>query len=162
MPHPIELESPPPAAPAAIPELPPLLPLPPALPAPLPGAPGSTRRIFPALRSAVDWLFGFATILGGMAVCSVLPGLNILSLGYLLHVSGRVAATGRLRDGFVGVRKASIIGQMVFGTWLVLWPARIVSGFWRDADLIAPQGIAARHWRLGHEPGPKDHLPNDG
>jgi hypothetical protein len=107
------------------------------------------RRIFRGLFSAIDWLFGFASIVGGVAVFSILPGLNILSLGYLLLASGRVAATGRIRDGFVGVRKASIIGQIVFGTWLVLWPARIVSGFWRDANLIAPHGLAARHWRVG-------------
>jgi len=124
-------------------------PLPPVSPAPLPPAPVLISRIFGALCSAVDWLFGFATILGGVAVLSILPGLNLLSLGYLLQASGRVATTGRMRDGFIGVRKASIIGQMVFGTWLVLWPARIVSGFWRDANLIAPHGMAARHWRAG-------------
>jgi len=146
MPHPIELESPAPAASRALAEPPPL---PPALPEPLPPAPGSISRIFRALSSAVDWLCGFATILGGVAVLSILPGLNLLSLGYLLQASGRVAATGRIRDGFIGVRKASIVGQMIFGTWFVLWPPRIVSGFWRDADLIAPHGIAARHWRLG-------------
>jgi len=146
MTSPIELAPPAPAAPPAIPELPPP---PPASSAPISAAPNGVQRIFRALVSAIDWLFGFITILGGVAAFSVLPGLNLVSLGYLLQASGRVAATGRIRDGFVGVRQASILGQMAFGIWLVLWPARIVSGFWRDADLIAPHGMAARHWRVG-------------
>ena len=97
--------------------------------------------------SGLHWLFGFATIIAALAACSVIPGLNFLSLGYLLHVSGTVARTGRLRDEFVGVRKAAVVGGIVAGTWLVLWPARILSGFWRDAELIEHGGPTATAWR---------------
>ena len=97
--------------------------------------------------SAVNWLFGLVTVVAALAVCSVIPVLNFLSLGYLLHVSGTVARTGRLRDGFIGVRKAAMVGGTVAGTWLVLWPARILSSFWRDAELIAPGGATATAWR---------------
>ena len=41
-----------------------------------------------------------------LALCSVVPVLNFLSLGYLLESSARVARSGRLRDGFIGVRLA--------------------------------------------------------
>jgi hypothetical protein len=97
--------------------------------------------------SMVDWLLGFASLVIGLAIFSVIPVLNFLSLGYLLHVSGRVAATGRLRDGFIGVRKASLLGSFVAGTWLVMWPARFVSGMWKDAELIAPGSATAQNWR---------------
>ena len=54
--------------------------------------------------SALNWLFGLAALIALLAVCSVIPVLNFLSLGYLLHVSGTIARTGRFRDGFIGVR----------------------------------------------------------
>jgi len=64
-------------------------------------------------------------------------------------VSGTVARTGRLRDGFIGVRKASVFGSIAAGVWLVVWPARIVSTFWKDAELIAPGSGIARAWYVG-------------
>lgn len=99
-------------------------------------------RLVPAL----DWVFGFVALIVLVAACSVIPALNFLSLGYLLHVSGTVARTGRLRDGFVGVRKASVFGSIAAGVWIVVWPARIISGFWKDAQIIAPGSSAARAW----------------
>jgi hypothetical protein len=110
---------------------------------------GLFRRAFDGIVSATDWLFGFASLVLGLAIFSVIPLLNFLSLGYLLHVSGRVAATGRLRDGFIGVRKASFLGSFIVGTWVVLWPARLVSGMWKDAELIAPGSATAHGWRIG-------------
>ncbi|MFM2143661.1 MAG: hypothetical protein RLZZ476_2205, partial [Verrucomicrobiota bacterium] len=89
------------------------------------------------LTSIIDWIFGFAAVLVLVAVCSVVPVLNFLSLGYLLHVSGQVARTGRLRDGFIGVRKAAVLGRVMAGAWLVLWPARLAAGFWQDAEIVA-------------------------
>ena len=99
--------------------------------------------------SWIDWAFGFAAVMVLVAVCSVVPGLNFLSLGYLLHVSGKVARTGRLRDGFIGVRKASVIGSVAAGAWVVMWPARIAEGFWRDAEIIAAGSRIAMLWKAG-------------
>jgi len=106
------------------------------------------RGILQWCASALDWLFGFAALIAALAACSVIPLLNFLSLGYLLHVSGTVARTGRFRDAFIGVRKASVVGSMVAGTWLVLWPARVMSVFWRDAEFIAPGSRIATLWRI--------------
>src|SRR5262245_50560203 len=86
-----------------------------AVPAPAPRRDPLIRRAFRALASALDWLFGFAAIIIGLAALSVVPILNFLSLGYMLHASGRVAATGKLRAGFVGIRKASAIGNFIIG-----------------------------------------------
>lgn len=106
------------------------------------------RRFLRAFASALDWVFGFAALIVGLAALSIIPILNFLSLGYLLHASGRVAATGKLRDGLVGVRKASILGSFVIGTWLIFLPARIVSGLWKDAEIVAPGSQSANFWRI--------------
>ena len=44
----------------------------------------------------------FATLIVALAVLAVLPIMQFLSLGYLLEAGGRVARTGRLREGFIG------------------------------------------------------------
>ena len=106
-------------------------------------------RFMSRLAAWIDWAFGFGAVIVLVAVCSVIPGLNFLSLGYLLHVSGTVARTGRMRDGFIGVRKASVIGSVAAGSWIVMWPARIVAGFWRDAEIIAPGSRVAELWHAG-------------
>ncbi|MEW6302995.1 MAG: hypothetical protein AB1705_05960 [Verrucomicrobiota bacterium] len=115
----------------------------------LPARRGLVGRAWDAFTGAVRWVFGLVTLVVGLAVLSVVPVLNVLSLGYLLEASGSVARTGRLRDGFIGVHKAAILGSIILGTWLVLWPVRLAAGFWEDAELIAPGSANARNWRLG-------------
>ena len=129
--------------------MPPIPAVSPPLPVAMEQVAAPQRGLLSRCGSALDWLFGFAALVAALAACSVIPLLNFLSLGYLLHVSGTVARTGRLRDAFIGVRKASVVGSMVAGIWLVLWPARILSAFWRDAELIAPGSTTATLWRVG-------------
>lgn len=104
------------------------------------------NRAFHASQAAADWIFGAASIVFALAICSVIPGLNFVSLGYLIAASGRVARSGRIQDGFIGVRKAAVLGRFAIGSWLVLLPVRILSGLWRDAELIHPGSTTARFW----------------
>lgn len=109
---------------------------------------GQTVSLPKKLVSALDWVFGFGAILVGLALLSAIPGLNFLSLGYLLEVSSRVAETGKLRAGFVGVRKASLAGTIVAGTFLALLPARFAAGMWNDARLVSPGSAIESQWRM--------------
>src|SRR5205807_1705985 len=62
------------------------------------------------IASAAEWIFGVVSLIVGLAVLAAVPVLNFLSLGYLLEAGGRIARTGRLRDGFIGVRQAARAG----------------------------------------------------
>lgn len=109
----------------------------------------AVRLFFAAFRlltATLDWLFGAAALIVGLSFLATYPFLQMLSLGYLLEASGRIARTGRLRDGFVGVRKASRLGSMVFGVWLVLLPLRFVSTLATSARLIDADSRAAHGW----------------
>jgi hypothetical protein len=140
---------------------PPLLPVrnptgPPPLPAPLPppqsllGRIGWTLgRIVQAIGSALEWLFGLAVLLVGLAALAGLPILGLFSLGYLLEAGARVARTGRLREAFIGVRLAARLGGIVVASWLLLLPVRFVSDIADSARIIEPGGPIARAWRLG-------------
>jgi len=96
----------------------------------------------------LEWLFGLASLLACLAVLAAIPIVNFLSLGYLLEASGRVARSGRLRDGFIDIPKFAQIGSMVAGTWICLLLPRLISSLATDAWLIDPDGFAAGAWRL--------------
>jgi hypothetical protein len=110
---------------------------------------GWFRRVTGAIGSASEWLFGALALGLGLAVLAATPIAQFLSLGYLLEAEGRVARSGRLRDGLVGVRRAARVGSMVVGAWLWLLPVRLVASLARSAALIDPGGAIARRWRLG-------------
>jgi hypothetical protein len=104
-------------------------------------------RILKNIHAAVVWCFGCATLLVGLAVLAAIPGLQFLTLGYLLESPARVARTGRLRSAFLGVRKAALFGGIVLGCWLVILPLRILADYAHSAYLIDPGGRIARQWR---------------
>jgi hypothetical protein len=110
--------------------------------------PGLSRRLTRAILIGAEWLFGCAALFVALAVLATLPGLQLLSLGYLLEVSGRVARQRRVAAGFIGVGKAARLGGIVLGTWLLLWPLRFVSLMAQSARLIEPAGAAARGWTI--------------
>lgn len=98
------------------------------------------------IASVVEWLIGGVSILLGLAILAPLPLLQLLSLGYLLEVSGRIARTGKFSAGFVGYRKAARVGTMVLGTFLLLLPLRFVARMANDAAILHSGGPQARAW----------------
>lgn len=95
-------------------------------------------------------IFGAVVLTFGLAVLAAVPVVQFLSLGYLLESAGRIARTGRLRDGFIGLRRAAVVGLLVVGFVLVMLPSWFVAGAAESAELIDPGGPAARGWRVGH------------
>ncbi len=85
--------------------------------------------------------------MAGLSVLATIPVLNLLSLGYLIEVSGRVARDG-WRAGFPGARLAAHAGGLILGVWLCLWPLRFARSMWYSAILIDPQGSAAGGWAV--------------
>src|SRR5581483_2992782 len=101
-----------------------------------------------ALESMLEWLFGFAALLVGLAVLAALPVFQFLSLGYLLEAGGRVARTNRLRDGFIGIRLAARLGSIVLGSWVLLLPVRFVADLAYSAAILDPGGPVEKGWRF--------------
>jgi hypothetical protein len=119
---------------------------------PVPKRPGMLAwawRAAQRIASAWEWCFGLVCLLSFLAVLAAIPILQFLSLGYLLEASARIARTGRLRSGFIGVRKAARAGGFVLGMWLMLLPLRLVSSLWLSAQLIEADSSIARSWDVG-------------
>ena len=129
-----------------------LVPAPEDSPPEIEASTGAPKRSIPGrlargIYSFCGWCFGMVSLIGGLAVISVIPIANLISLGYLLRVSGTIAHTGRLRDGFIAVRRAGQLGGIVLGIWLALWPARYLAMLRDSAVIVNPDGVGG--WSVG-------------
>ncbi|MFT5524008.1 MAG: hypothetical protein ACI9HK_001958 [Pirellulaceae bacterium] len=106
-------------------------------------------RMWGRLSSGLEYLFGLAGLVAGLAILATIPILQLLSLGYLLEASGRVAETGKFRDGFIGIREAARLTSLVVGTWLTLLIPRFVADVWYSAHLIDAGSAIAERTRVG-------------
>ncbi|MGL6074434.1 MAG: hypothetical protein ACRC8S_09770 [Fimbriiglobus sp.] len=106
-------------------------------------------RLVLGFLSVVEWCVGVLSLFVGLAVLASIPILQFLCLGYLLELTGRVARTGRLRDGFIGVRKAARLGSIFGGAWLLFWPVRFLSDYAQSATILDPGSRMANGWWLG-------------
>ncbi len=111
--------------------------------------PEPTFRPFAALSSWFEWLVGLTAVLVGLAVLAAIPIVQFLSLGYLLECSGRIARTGSVREGLIGIRLAARLGGIVFASWLLLIPVRFAADYAHSASIIDPGGPIAQRWRIG-------------
>ncbi|MEM6330269.1 MAG: hypothetical protein AAF790_08470 [Planctomycetota bacterium] len=84
--------------------------------------------------------FGLASLWVALAVLATAPVLQLISFGYLLEASGRVARTGRLRDAAVGAHIAARWGSVALGGWLLLLAPRLIASLAGDARLVSPAG----------------------
>jgi hypothetical protein len=94
--------------------------------------------------SALIGLWGALCLVVGSAILATVPGLNLLSLGYLLEVSGRIARTRRFAAGLIGLRTAAVVGALVTAGWLARWPIVAVADFWYASHLIDPASRATK------------------
>ncbi|MEX2111828.1 MAG: DUF4013 domain-containing protein [Pirellulales bacterium] len=101
-----------------------------------------------ALSNVLEWVFGTITLIIALAVLATIPFAQFLSLGYLLEVSGRVAQSGSLRQGFVGIRQAARLGRIAVGVGLLMVPVWLASSLADSARLIDPTSRATTIWTL--------------
>lgn len=102
------------------------------------------RRLFGWVPFLLGRLFGFIALVVGLAITATVPGLQPLTFGYLLEVSGRVGRSGRLRDGIIGLAEAQRLGGIVVAVGVCFVPAIFLSSLATDALVIEPDGPTAR------------------
>ena len=100
-------------------------------------------RLMGGLAWLASRIFSMASYVFFLAVIANVPFFQLITLGYLLDAGGKAARGEKFRSLFDGIQKASHIGGMLLGVWLLIWPIRIVTGFWIDAQIIDPSSPAA-------------------
>ncbi|MCI0699694.1 MAG: hypothetical protein L0241_01235 [Planctomycetia bacterium] len=110
--------------------------------------PRPVASAFAFIGSVAEWLFGVGSLLVGLAVLAAIPVGQFLALGYLLEASGRVARSGKLLDGFIGVRTAAKFGGIAIACFLLWLPLYFMSIQAEAARIIDPHGRIARQWEI--------------
>ncbi|MDA1050637.1 MAG: hypothetical protein O3C40_09165 [Planctomycetota bacterium] len=99
---------------------------------------------------AVAWLvhacLALVCLIVLLALVAAIPVVNVLALGYLMEVQGRVARTGRFRSAFYLLPAAQRLGGMLLAVWLWMLPIQFLAGAARDSWLLAPGGTTAWLW----------------
>jgi hypothetical protein len=90
-------------------------------------------------------VFGLGSLVLLLAVLAAIPIVNVVALGYLLEVEGRVARTGKIKSGFLLLDVAPRLGAIALGVYLWLIPLRLIASASADAQIINPGGTAARN-----------------
>lgn len=88
--------------------------------------------------TTIQRVFGLASLVGILSFIASVPILQFLSLGYFFEAQGRIGRSGKVADGLFGLDKAARLGSIIMGTWLLLLPIRLLSGFWYQAQLVDP------------------------
>jgi len=128
---------------------PPFAELPDERPVAMPIAPMVRRPgAFGAAGRAAEWCFGVVSIFLGLSVLAAIPLGQFLALGYLLDAAGRVARTGRIGDGFIGVRRAARFGGVALGLTALWLPLYYLSIQAEAARIIDPDGRIASRWTV--------------
>jgi hypothetical protein len=109
----------------------------------LPAFPVPWRHPIRCLAWLMRATFGLASLVFMLSLLAAVPIVNFLTLGYLLEVEGRVARSGKLRDGFPLFKLAPRIGAIGLGVWLWLLPLRLLAGAAGDAQIIEPGSATA-------------------
>ena len=90
-------------------------------------------------------VFGIGSLVLLLAILAAIPIVNIVALGYLLEVEGRVARTGKIRNGFLLLDVAPRLGAIALGVYLWLLPLRLIAHARADAQIIDPGGVVDRN-----------------
>jgi len=108
--------------------------------------PHPLRQPLKALAWLVTFSAGGLTLLILVAVLAAIPVLNLLALGWMLDAEGRVARSGRLRDGLPWLRVVPRLGVVAIGVWTWLLVVRRVAAAADDAALVDPGSVTAAAW----------------
>jgi len=107
-----------------------------------PGRFPGLRKPFRSLLWCIHVPFGTLCLVLILALLAAIPGLNILTLGYLIEPQKRVAVGGRLRDGFPLLILAPRLGLICLLALIVVIPLRIAAMHVSDAAVILGESHA--------------------
>lgn len=108
--------------------------------------PHAIRHPLRACGWLVMLLAGCATLVLLVAILAAVPVLNLVALGWMLEAEGRVARSGRLRDGLPWLGVLPRLGAAAIGVWAWLVIIRLVAAAADDAAVVAPNSQTAVAW----------------
>ncbi|WP_231742876.1 DUF4013 domain-containing protein [Stieleria varia] len=115
-----------------------------------PSAPrvGLIRRGFRGVGWLIWTAFRIASLIVLLAILAAIPIFQLVTFGYLLDVSGRLARGGRFRDALPSLDAAGKIGLAGCGLFLAALPVQLLVHWESVAQLIQPGSAQAVTMRI--------------
>jgi len=99
-------------------------------------------RLFSAIFRAVTAVYHTIGTVFVLAIVAAIPVANVWVLGYFLDAQGRLALSGRWRDGFPDIRSISRLASIGLGFLICLFPLKLLADAALDARIIASGSTA--------------------
>ncbi|KAA5545550.1 DUF4013 domain-containing protein [Roseiconus nitratireducens] len=109
---------------------------------------GWIRRACRLVGGVLTGLFSIASLVVLLAVLAAIPIVQLITFGYLLDASGRLASGGKLRESLPHVRAAGTIGLVIAAMLLASLPVGLLTHWESVAELISPGSSQAGMLRI--------------
>ena len=83
--------------------------------------------------------FRVASLIVLLAFLAAIPIVQLITLGYLVDVSGRLAGGGKLSDGLLNLRRAGTIGLAVLAVIIAALPSQLLAHWEFVAHTVGPR-----------------------
>lgn len=110
---------------------------------------GRVRRMF---RWAILWttrIFNYASLVMLLSVCAAIPVVQLITLGYLLRVAGRIANGSTVGESLTGITQAGKIGLGVVALYVASIPTQVLSNWQSVAIVVEPASSSGAWLRAG-------------
>lgn len=105
--------------------------------------PGRISRIASAMAQLIWWMFCLSSLVVMLAILTAIPVVQLVSLGYLLTVAGRLAGGGSLRRSLPGLQTAGRIGLALSMLTAASWVTGLLAHWQSVAAIIEPNSQTA-------------------
>ena len=95
-------------------------------------------RSFAVIAWSIGTALDYLSLVTILAVMAALPVIQLIAFGYLLDVSGRLAAGAKFRDTLDWLRPAGRLGLAIVAIVIVALPIHLLTHWGRVADLVSP------------------------
>ena len=106
------------------------------------------KRVFMRIRWLVTTCFCILSLVVLLASLTAIPIVQLIALGYLLDVSGRLKSGVKLRDSLPQLREAGVVGMAVIAIFIAALPTRLLTHWESVAQVIDANSEQAKFLRV--------------
>lgn len=106
------------------------------------------RRGFRWIVRAIGNAFCLASLIGLLAFVAAIPVIQLVSLGYLLHVAGAISAGKTVGESLVAFRQAGLVGLAITALFLASLPTQLLVHWESVSVLVDPETSVAGLLRI--------------
>src|SRR6056297_58354 len=109
---------------------------------------GRLGRGVRSVRRAFHGLFCWVSLVALLSALAAVPGLQLVTRGYLLHVAGSIASGSTVKESLPGIRQAGTVGLAAVALFVASLPSKLLVDWATVAPLVNPETTVAVALRI--------------